>query len=143
MAPLPPASVQQLVAEATANLALNPFSAPLGIEIRACAPGYAEVAMRITPATMNAHGSAHGGALWTLADMAFGAAGQYGGRMLTVDSDLAFLRPARPGAEIIATVHQTARTGRMGYFHIILADPAAGEESVLATGSFTGRWVPG
>ena len=47
------------------------FPKSLGIELVELAPGRAVVAMTVTEGMANFHGTAHGGAIFTLADTAF------------------------------------------------------------------------
>lgn len=87
--------------------------------------GRAMITMEVGPAQMNGHGTCHGGALWTLADMVFGAAGYYDGTILTTGSDLTFIRPVPGGATIHASAAQISRRGLSGIFTVVLTlDPA-------------------
>lgn len=116
----------------------NPFSAGLGIELVACDIGMADLALTLTPACMNAHGTGHGGVIWTLADMAFGAAGYYDGQILTTASTLTFVRPALPGTRLIAEARQITRTTRGGHFDIRIHEAGA---KTIALGQFSGHWL--
>ena len=117
------------------------FSTQFDIRLVEAVPGRALLTMQVSEARMNAHGGCHGGALWTLADMAFGAAGYYDGPMLTVGSDLSFIRPARGGATLHATATEITRTDRTGIFHIVLTTAPDDPAAIVATGMFTGRWT--
>jgi len=123
-----------------AMFARNPFVAPLGLVLEEADVGRATVSIRIVDALMNAHGGAHGGAVWTLADMAFGAAGFYEGPMLTVGSDLSFIRPALHGSTLWATGRELTRKGKTGVFEIVIASTRDDPRTVVAAGTFTGRW---
>lgn len=123
-----------------AMFARNPFVRPFDLVLVEAGVGHAVVAMTVTDPLMNAHGGAHGGAVWTLADMVFGAAGFYEGPMLTVGSDLTFIRPARHGATLWATGRELTRKGRTGMFEIVVAATRDDPHTVVAAGTFTGRW---
>lgn len=123
-----------------AMFARNPFVRPFDLVLVEAGIGHAVVAMTIADALMNAHGGAHGGAVWTLADMVFGAAGFYEGPMLTVGSDLTFIRPAPHGATLWATGRELTRKGRTGMFEIVVATVRDDPRTVVAAGTFTGRW---
>lgn len=123
-----------------AMFARNPFVRYFDLVLVEAEVGRAVVAMTVSDALMNAHGGAHGGAVWTLADMVFGAAGFYDGPMLTVGSDLTFIRPARHGATLWATGRELTRKGRTGMFEIIVASARDDPHAVVAAGTFTGRW---
>lgn len=121
--------------------ARNPFSAALGIELRACGIGTAELALVLTPACLNAHGTGHGGAILTLADMAFGAAGFYDGQILTTASSLNFVRPALAGARLVAHAREITRTRRSGHFDITIVDASGSDANTIAFGQFSGQWL--
>ncbi len=120
--------------------ARNPFSAPLGIEVIEAAAGTALLAMPIRHEHLNAHGTGHGGALWTLADLAFGAAAWHRGYIMTTGSDLGFFRPTRPGTVVYARAREVTHEGATGTYHVTLSLDPADPAAVLAAGSFTGRW---
>jgi len=121
--------------------ASNPFSAPLGIELLECDEGHASLRMPVTEACLNAHGSGHGGAIWTLADMAFGAAGYYDGQILTTASTLNFVRPAPPGVPLLARGRQLTRTRRAGHFDITIHAGESSDTTLIAFGQFSGQWL--
>ena len=83
--------------------AQDPFSLRLGIELVEVVRGRSLLRMPVGGPCMNVHGGCHGGAIWTLADLAFGIAGAYDGPILTIGSDLTFFRPAGPGTCLYAT----------------------------------------
>lgn len=117
------------------------FSTNLNIKLVHCEKGKALLSMLVTQPLMNAHGSCHGGTTWTLADMAFGAAGYYDGPILTLGSDLTFIRPALEGDTIYATGTEITRRGLTGLFQIVLQTRLDDPSTVIATGMFSGRWV--
>lgn len=129
-----------LLAEVTDLFARNPFSAPLGIEVVEIAAGTALLSMPIRHEHLNAHGTGHGGALWTLADLAFGAAAWHRGYIMTTGSDLSFFRPTRAGATVFAQAREVTHKGTTGTYHITIAYDPDDPAGVLAAGSFTGRW---
>ena len=55
------------------------FARQAGVELVEAGPGYAKARMRITPGHLNAGGVCQGGAIFTLADFAFGVACNTGG----------------------------------------------------------------
>jgi acyl-CoA thioesterase len=122
-------------------LRADTFSATLGFRLHDVRPGYAEVSMRVTGPAMNAHGSAHGGAVWTLADLAFGSAGYYDGPILTTESNLSFLRATPEDSRLFARATQISRRGRSGIFHIVMGTDLSDEASIVAIGQFGGRWA--
>lgn len=132
-----------LAADVAAMFGRNPFSLPLAIETVEVSPGSALLVMSTGDAHLNGHGTCHGGALWTLADMAFGAAALHRGYIVTVGSDLSFFRPAPPGSTVWARAREVTRRGATGTYHITLSVDPVDPDGVLAAGSFTGRWPGG
>ena len=134
-------SLAELSARITRLLKRDTYSAALPIELVECGVGHAVLGMNLDAATLNAHGTGHGGAIWTLADMAFGAAGQYDSHILTTGSDLSFLRPAMAGGRLLAEAREIARKGRFGHFQITIRTEGRPANEVIALGRFTGQWV--
>lgn len=129
-----------LVAAVTDLFARNPFSAALGIEVVEIGAGTALLSMPIRHEHLNAHGTGHGGAIWTLADLAFGAAAWHRGYIMTTGSDLSFFRPARSGATVYAQAREVTHKGTTGTYHLVVAYDPDDPAEILASGSFTGRW---
>lgn len=138
---MPEAGATPLQQAIAALFARDPFSTPLGIELVEATEGQALLRMPVVGHALNAHGAGHGGAVWTLADMAFGAAGFYDGPILTVGSDLSFIRPAPGGAMLYARATEVTRKGRTALFQITLSTDPRDRDSVVAAGMFTGRWL--
>ncbi|MDD2420716.1 MAG: PaaI family thioesterase [Heliobacteriaceae bacterium] len=71
------------------------FAARAGIELVAVKPGYAVARMEITRDHYNAAGLVQGGAIFTLADLAFGAAANASGQVTVgLNSHISFFKPA-------------------------------------------------
>jgi acyl-CoA thioesterase len=95
----------------------------LGITVEVTALGSATALMSTSAAVANGHGIVHGGYLFTLADTAFAyALNSHGRPGFSVHADIAFIRPARAGAELAA--HATERTfdGRSGIYDVEVRD---------------------
>lgn len=119
-------------------LANEPYSSNMDVRLLSIAEGEALLEMEIGAGLINIHGTCHGGAIFTLADLAFGAAGIYGGAVLTVASDLHFMRPALHGDMVRAAATQLSRTKRTGLFQVVVSEERRG---VLAAGTFKGQWI--
>jgi acyl-CoA thioesterase len=121
-------------------LRCGPFAKGMDIRLVSSGEGRAVLEMEITEPLTNNKGTCHGGALFTLADTAFGVAAHYGGPVVTVGSDLQFIRPGRPGDIVRASALQISRTRRTGLFQvsISISEKAAG---VIAAGLFRGQWL--
>jgi acyl-CoA thioesterase len=119
-------------------LRCGPFAKGMDIRLVSSGEGRAVLEMEITEPLTNNKGTCHGGALFTLADTAFGVAAHYGGPVVTVGSDLQFIRPGRPGDIVRASALQISRTRRTGLFQVSISEKAAG---VIAAGLFRGQWL--
>ena len=74
------------------------FARAAGVEILDIRPGYAKARMEVTPAHLNAAGVCQGGALFTLADLAFAAvANSYAQVTLSLSANINFLKAVSAG----------------------------------------------
>jgi len=104
-------------------------SRSLGIVLGPVGPGRAEAAMTVRADMVNGHGTCHGGYLFLLADTAFAfACNTHGQAVVASGADVAFLRPARSGDELVAVAVERARTGRSGLYDVTVL---RGDEVVL------------
>jgi len=89
----------------------------LGLNLEKIAPGFAQVGMTVRPDMVNAHGTCHGGVIFTLADMAFAyACNSANHSTVAAGADIDFLAPARPGDVLTATARESAQAGRLGVY---------------------------
>lgn len=103
-------------------------------------PGSATVAMTVGEQHLNGHGVCHGGYLFLLADAAMAyACNSYGVSAVASGADIAFLRPARLGDELVAQAVERALAGRSGLYDVTVR---AGEHVVAEFRGRT-RQVPG
>ncbi|WP_321389092.1 hydroxyphenylacetyl-CoA thioesterase PaaI [Emcibacter sp.] len=91
----------------------------LGIELLEIDAGYVKMRMTVTEEMTNFFGSAHGGAVFALADSAF-AFSCNSHNMVTVAAgcSIEYLRPSFPGDILTATSHYKGGTGRQSIFDI-------------------------
>ncbi|MEU1268279.1 hotdog fold thioesterase [Streptomyces sp. NPDC005799] len=107
-------TVPTLPEKIRAMLTTDRASALLGIEVVHAGNGSAAARMRIGPDMVNGHSIAHGGLVFSLADTAFACAVNSLGAdtVVTVDADIAFLRPAFLGDELEAEAVTRVALGR-------------------------------
>ena len=97
----------------------DPYAAWLGIELLELAPGYCRAAMRVQPQMVNFHGMPHGGAIFSLADYAFGGAcNAHGETAVALSVTIQFLAAAAPGARLTAEA-RAERQGRQAGFYVM------------------------
>lgn len=130
----PDSATALAAAVAQALYARDPAARQLGIHIRHCAPGHAELTMTVTEVMLNGHGSCHGGYLFTLADTAFAYACNSGNE-LTVGqhASIDYLRPARAGETLTARAQEVKRGPRSGIYDVTVLG-ADGEPVALFRG---------
>ena len=70
-----------------------------GITVLEAGPGTGKVSMELTPELRNSVGSVHGGALFTLADMAFSVAANAGqeNAMISTNASISFMKGSKSG----------------------------------------------
>lgn len=110
------------------------FSYENGIRLTHVEPGLARGELVIGPNSINPHGNVHGGALATLADVVAGScACSKGGRCVTANCSMEFLRPASSG-----TLFCEATPKKMGKTLSVIQMSIADEEGrLIATGTYT------
>ena len=88
--------MKELLERGRAILASQPFSAMVGTEMVALAPGNVELRLLIRPELMQQHGFVHGGILSYLADNALTFAGgsRLSGAIVTSEMKINYVRPA-------------------------------------------------
>lgn len=103
------------------------FARLLGMKVTEARDGYARVTMSCADKN-NAHGVAHGGAIFALADHAFGVAGNCGGiERVAVTVHIQYLVPAT--GDLVAVAEQVAEQGKYSTYRVLVY---AGEKTVAA-----------
>jgi len=94
------------------------FAQLLGMEITEAHDGYARVVMDCTGKN-NPRGVAHGGAIFALADQAFGIAANCGAAIrVAVSIHIQYISPAT--GSLVAVAHRVADNGRYSTFRVIV-----------------------
>lgn len=111
-----------------------------GVRLLDVTPGGARVGMTVEARHVNGHGICHGGYLFLLADVALAyASNSHGVSAVAAGADIAFLRPAALGDELVAEAVERARTGRSGLYDVTVRSG----ETVVAEFRGRTRQVPG
>ena len=126
--------MNELEAKARSRAEKNAFMLHNYMELESVEPDRAVFALTIRPESCNPYGMVHGGAIYTLADNATGAAAHSDGRYyVTQTSALHFLRNQSEGE-----IQADARVRHRGHSTCLVAVDILGEdEKLLATGEFT------
>ena len=113
-------AVRELLAGDTAARAL-------GVTVSSVAPGTVTAHMTIRSAMLNGHGSAHGAALFAVADIAFAmACNSHGHPAVGRSCSIEFLAPAFAGEAVTATAVERAVVGRSGIYDVSVTRDADG-----------------
>lgn len=96
--------------------------------------GSATVRMDVRKESLNFNGTCHGGAIFALADCAFGvASNSYGTLAAGIDVHITYNAAARLGDTLTATAHEVSRSRKIAVYKIDVKGNEAGHIS-----SFTG-----
>jgi acyl-CoA thioesterase len=91
----------------------------LGMTIEDARVGYARVAMTVTAAMVNGHGSAHGGMTYALADSAFAfACNSRNEPHVALQCSISYTAPVRLGDELVAEAEERSSKGRTGVYDV-------------------------
>ena len=113
----------------------NYFAKHIGIEIIELSLGYAKVQLQVSEHVLNPIQSVHGGCLFTMADIASGAAANsYEQKAATLDSTFHYLKPALNTKTLFATTKEIKRGKRVLVYQVFVTDQ---DEQILAEGMFT------
>lgn len=111
------------------------FAQMAGVRLLTISPGYCRAEMPVTPVVLNASGWVQGGALFTLADLAFAAAvNTHPGLTVSVNSNIAFFRSAREGETLFAEARELIDHRRLPYAEVRITD-SEGQLVALFTSS--------
>ncbi len=89
------------------------FAASSGVKLVELRPGFAKTALKIEDRHLNNVGTVQGGAIFTLADVAFGAASKTGGMVGgALNRDLTY-RPATRSGTLYAEATEVSRSKRL------------------------------
>jgi acyl-CoA thioesterase len=114
-------SVRDFLAEDTAARAL-------GITVSHVAPGAVTAHMTIRREMLNGHGSAHGAALFAVADIAFAmACNSHGHAAVGRSCSIEYLAPAFAGEAVTATAVERAVVGRGGIYDVAVTRDGDGQ----------------
>lgn len=108
--------------ELSARIRSEPWARALGVEYLELKRGYCRVALTLTPDMLNFQGYPHGGVIFSLADIAFGAAcNSHGESAVALSMTISFLAAVRPGSRLIAEGRERKQGRRAGFYDITVS----------------------
>jgi len=97
----------------------DPWSRTLGIEFLALDRGFCRLGLTVQPHMVNFQGYPHGGVIFSLADIAFGAAcNSHGEPAVALNMTISFLTAAPPGSRLIAEAREIKQGRRAGFYQV-------------------------
>ncbi len=121
-------------ARAAEMLASDPYAAHLGVALVAAEEGRVVVTMNLQPFHANFLGGIHGGAVFSLADVALSLISNAPGpRAVAIDTHLVLTGSAETGDTLVAVAEETSRGRTLATYRITVR---RGDERVV--GVFTG-----
>jgi len=110
------------------------FAISNGMRLVELRPGFAKTRIQLEERHLNSIGTVHGGAIFTLADFAFGAAVKTGGKVApAISTNLSFLRATRSGT-LYAEATEISRSRKLSVCTVRVTNDA-GELVALFQGT--------
>ena len=95
------------------------FGKLLGVEILEVSEGHSVSSLTVTEEHLNAADVAHGGAVFTLADIALAvASNSYGKIALLTNATITFFRATQAGETLIATAEEIGGSRKLGHYRV-------------------------
>lgn len=108
-----------------------------GVKIEKAAPGYCLCSLAIDERHLNTNGDVMGGALFTLADYAFGTAANVGGSpTVTLSCTINFMRPTR-GPLLYAEAKAQKSGHSVSFFEVSITEPDGKLIAVMQASGFS------
>jgi len=108
-----------------AQIQRSPFARSLGIRLEKLEEGHAVATMKVREDMLNFQGNPHGGAIFALADTAFGAAGNsHGTKAVALDMTISYVSAVEAGALLRAEAREESLGNRIGFYRITVTDQA-------------------
>jgi acyl-CoA thioesterase len=109
-------------AELKRHFQRDQFAAHANIELLTAGPGRATTKMNLQPLHLNALGTVHGGAIFTLADFTFAVAcNSHGTMAVALEASIVFMKAATTGT-LWAEAHETTKNFKVGLYVIEIKD---------------------
>lgn len=106
----------------------DPYAQSLGAKVEILKPGHSRVTLTINDDMVNFHGITHGGVIFSLGDIAFGAASNsHGQTAVALNVGINFLKATKPGDRLVAEAVEQSASGPMALYDITIKDDRTGE----------------
>lgn len=100
------------------------FARHCGIELLTVEPGYSKTSMKVQKHHLNAAGTVHGGAIFTLADFAFAvASNSHGTLAMGISTSVSFVKAAT-GGTLYAVAREQSKNPKLATYLVHVTDEA-------------------
>ena len=114
-----PAAYPPIPTELRARIEDDPWARALGVVFEDLRRGYCRTSLTLEPRMVNFQGAPHGGVIFTLADIAFGAAcNSHGATAVALSATVSYLAAVEPGARLIAEGREVRQGRRAGFYDV-------------------------
>lgn len=97
----------------------EPWAQAIGIQYLDLRRGYCRVSLKLQPHMVNHRGGPHGGVLFTLADVAFGAAcNSRGEDAVALNVAISYVATVKPDSTLIAEARAKKQGRRAGFYEV-------------------------
>ena len=112
------------------------FATVNGAVIDAVGEGYAKCSMALNETHRNARGAVMGGAIFTLADVAFAVASNWNKNpQVSLDASISFLGKAK-GDRLVAEAHKIREGRRTCYYEVMVCDELGNQVAHMTSNGF-------
>jgi acyl-CoA thioesterase len=106
-------------AELRVRIEADPWTRALGIQFLALGRGFCRLGLTVQPHMVNFDGYPHGGVIFSLADIAFGAAcNSHGGTAVALNMTISFLTAVPAGSRLVAEAREIKQGRRAGFYQV-------------------------
>jgi len=126
----PPPEESSVPAELRARIEADPWTRTLGIRFLALGRGFCRLGLTVQPHMVNFQGYPHGGVIFSLADIAFGAAcNSHGKAAVALSMTISFVTAVPAGSRLVAVAREMKQGRRAGFYQV---DVTSEEGSLIA-----------
>ncbi len=113
------------------NVEKEPYVKLFDMKVLKLKQGYSKVQMKVKKDHLNLHLTTHGGAVFSLVDVAFGsAANSYGNIAVALNIDINYIRPSKPGDILTAEATEVSRGWTVATYNVLVKN---GQDKIVAS----------
>ena len=113
------------------NVEKEPYVKLFDMKVLKLKQGYSKVQMKAKKDYLNLHLTTHGGAVFSLVDVAFGsAANSYGNIAVALNIDINYIRPSKPGDILTAEATEVSRGRTVATYNVLVKN---GQDKIVAS----------